>query len=71
MIAIAGTAGMMVDSILGSLWQAKYRQNNDITEEKTSTNSLIKGIGWLNNDGVNLLANMVVVGVLSLVLLYK
>jgi len=71
MIAIAGTAGMIVDSILGSLWQAKYRQNDDITEEKTSTNSLIKGFGWLNNDGVNLLANMVVVGVLTLVLLYK
>ncbi len=61
-IAIAGSSGMFLDSILGSLWQAKYEQNNDITEEKTSTNILIKGISWLNNDGVNLLANAIVVG---------
>ncbi len=60
-IAIAGTLGMIIDSILGSMWQAKYRQNEDITEEKTSTNILIKGISWLNNDGVNLLANVIVV----------
>lgn len=71
MIAIAGTVGMMIDSILGSLWQAKYRQNDDITEEKTSANLLIKGYSWLNNDGVNLLANMVVVAVLTLVLFTK
>lgn len=63
-IAIAGTLGMIIDSILGSLWQAKYEQNDDITEEKTSTNLLIKGYSWLNNDGVNLLANAIVVGLI-------
>jgi uncharacterized protein (TIGR00297 family) len=60
-IAIAGASGMILDSILGSLWQAKYQQNDDITEEKTYSNILIKGFSWLNNDGVNLLANVIVV----------
>jgi len=60
-IAIAGTLGMIIDSILGSLWQSKYKENDDITEEKTSTNQLIHGCSWLNNDGVNILANAIVV----------
>ena len=61
-IALAGSLGMILDNILGSLWQSKYKENDDITEEKTSTNQLIHGCSWLNNDGVNLLTNLIVVG---------
>ncbi len=62
LIGLSGTLGMIVDSILGSLWQSKYKENDDITEEKTSTNQLINGFSWLNNDGVNILTNVIVVG---------
>jgi uncharacterized protein (TIGR00297 family) len=61
-IGLAGTAGMVIDSILGSLFQAKYIKNDDISEEKTTNSILIRGFSWLNNDGVNLLANILIVG---------
>ncbi len=61
-IALAGSLGMILDSILGSLWQSKYKETDDITEEKTFTNQLIHGCSWLNNDGVNILSNLIVVG---------
>lgn len=61
-IGLAGTAGMVIDSILGSLFQAKYIKNDDISEEKTANSTLIRGFSWLNNDGVNLLANVLIVG---------
>ena len=61
-IGLAGTAGMVIDSILGSLFQAKYIKHDNISEEKTTNATLIRGFSWLNNDGVNLLANVLVVG---------
>lgn len=60
-IGVTGITGMIADSILGSLFQAKYIRNNDITEEKTGQTKLIKGFSWLNNDGVNLLANVLII----------
>ena len=56
-IGIVGAVGMIIDSLLGSLWQAKYAINNQVTEDANESNILIKGLPWLNNDGVNLLAN--------------
>ncbi len=35
-IALAGSLGMILDNILGSLWQSKYKETDDITEEKTA-----------------------------------
>jgi len=60
---------MILDSILVSLWQAKYFNNNQITEEKTVDNIMVNGFSWLNNDGVNLLANILVVGLVVFILM--
>ncbi len=66
LITIAGSTGMIVDSLIGSWWQAKYLSNNILTEEKGLGNILIKGKSWLDNDGVNLISNITVT--LSLIL---
>jgi uncharacterized protein (TIGR00297 family) len=57
-IGLMGFAGMLTDSILGSLYQAKYRdgsgQIHEIAEEGLT---LFKGKSFITNDVVNLIAN--------------
>ncbi len=65
LIAAVGFIGMLVDSVLGSLFQAKYKDsNNVITEIKTT--QLIKGYAWCTNDAVNILSNLLVITVFIL-----
>ena len=59
MIASAGIAGMIIDSLIGSLWQAKYLHQRVLTEEKNPGELPVKGKYWLNNDGVNLISNLI------------
>jgi uncharacterized protein (TIGR00297 family) len=57
-IATAGFAGMLLDSIIGSIWQGKYRdENGNLTEDHQSRTILVKGRAWLNNDAVNIISN--------------
>jgi len=60
LISVAGFTGMLLDSIMGSLWQAKYVKDDIISEEKTSHGKLIKGFVWMDNDGVNMLSNFII-----------
>ena len=54
-----GLIGMLLDSILGSKWQALWRQGEAWSE--VSSNSpqevLVKGLPWLDNHWVNFLSN--------------
>ena len=54
-----GFIGMLIDSILGSKWQALWRQGEALSE--VSSNSpqevLVKGLPWLDNHWVNFLSN--------------
>lgn len=59
-VAFAGMLGMFLDSFIGSAYQAKYISNHNVSEEKIEGSKLIKGINWLNNDGVNLISNIIV-----------
>ena len=59
-ICSAGVAGMLTDSILGSIWQAKYLYAGNITEDKSNKVTLVKGYSWLNNDGVNFISNLAI-----------
>jgi len=57
-VSILGTLGMFVDSLLGSMLQAKYSdRKGTFYEQHTEGLLLIKGYGRINNDAVNLLAN--------------
>jgi uncharacterized protein (TIGR00297 family) len=59
-IFCAGVAGMLIDSILGSIWQAKYVYAGNVTEDKNNNGTLVRGYSWLDNDGVNFISNLVV-----------
>lgn len=63
-VAVWGFVGMLVDSILGSLLQAQYRNDAGDITETGPRNQLIKGWHWCNNDVVNVL------GIAVTVLLY-
>lgn len=57
-ITLAGFTGMIADSILGSLMQAKYKAANGLLLEAPETGTyLFKGWRWCTNDAVNLLSN--------------
>lgn len=63
-IALAGFAGMLVDSVMGSLWQKRYRLASGLLAEylpegKMGTKE--KGLNWMTNDMVNLVSNVLTV----------
>jgi uncharacterized protein (TIGR00297 family) len=59
-ITTVGFVGMLVDSVLGSLFQAKYKDSsNCLTESKTD--QLIKGYSWCTNDLVNVISNIITI----------
>ncbi len=54
-----GLVGMLVDSFLGSKWQALWRQGDAWSEVSSSSPQevLVKGLPWLDNHWVNFLSN--------------
>ena len=54
-----GLVGMLVDSILGSKWQALWRHGDALSEVSSSSPQevLVKGLPWLDNHWVNFLSN--------------
>jgi uncharacterized protein (TIGR00297 family) len=72
-IVIAGFFGNIIDSIIGAAFQSQYKCTvcSRLTERKIhcgSKTELLKGIGWINNDAVNLGAG-ISGGILSLLFL--
>lgn len=59
-ICVIGILGMVTDSVLGSLLQAKYRNHyGSIVEEKNTY--LVKGYSWCTNDVVNVMSNAITI----------
>ena len=55
-IILSGFLSSLFDSILGDIFQGKYKnQSGEIIEVKEKDSVLIKGYSWINNDLVNLL----------------
>lgn len=60
LIALVGFVGMLVDSILGSIFQIKYLNSHKKIVETPEFDAVkIKGIWWCNNDVVNVLSNLI------------
>ena len=57
--------GMLLDSLLGALLQAKYDDGNGPRDAGTRQ---ISGLRWMTNDAVNLISNAVTVGLAMAVL---
>ena len=68
-VIIIGFIGMLIDSILGSLIQAKYLNNNIITESGKKE-ELISGFHWIDNDKVNFLSILITISVLLILKSY-
>jgi uncharacterized membrane protein len=54
-----GIIGMLVDSLMGSKWQALWKQGDNWSEiSGVNPNAqLVKGFAWLDNHWVNFLSN--------------
>ncbi len=60
-IAMAGFFGMLIDSIIGSYFQVKYKlENGNLTENALQSAKIARGYSWCDNDTVNLLSNLLV-----------
>lgn len=55
---IAGSAGSLADSLLGATAQAHYRDPSGAITEKPGE-ARVRGVAWMTNDAVNLLASLV------------
>jgi len=66
---LGGYCGSLFDSILGELFQAKYKTlKAEIVEVSTTAEDiLIQGIRWFDNNLVNFLSNVFIVGSFSAV----
>ncbi len=60
-IVISGFLGSVLDSILGLLFQAKYNRDGQITDIESG--DLAGGYRFITNDTVNILSNVIVVGI--------
>ncbi len=64
-IALTGFLGMLLDSALGSLFQAKYQDvaTGALSDAPGAGKKLVGGYSWMTNDVVNFLAILIGVGV--------
>ena len=59
-----GFAGMLLDSVLGSALQARYRDAGGVlTDRAGEDHVLVRGYSWMSNDAVNLASILVTVAV--------
>lgn len=70
MITLAGFSGMWLDSIIGALFQAKFRHADGLIREHPAPDAKkIQGLFWVNNDVVNVASNAAVTGIAALLLM--
>jgi len=64
-IILAGFIGMLLDSLLGSMLQAKYRDSTTsrLSDTPSEHGELVRGFSWMTNDLVNFLA--ILIGVIA------
>ena len=60
-VVATGMMGMLVDSCMGSRWQAMWKQGDNWTEISGAEpdGQLLKGLAWLDNHWVNFLSNAI------------
>jgi uncharacterized protein (TIGR00297 family) len=59
---VFGFVGMLVDSVLGSLLQGKYRNELGEISDEGSNEQLVSGYHWCTNDMVNWLSILITIG---------
>jgi len=63
-LVLAGFIGMLLDSVLGALVQARYQdpETGAITDVPVPGARLYSGVAWMTNDWVNLISNALISG---------
>ncbi len=72
-VAAGGFFGMLLDSLLGSMFQASYRNRAGERVEflkQEEKGELIKGLQRVDNDAINLISNMLLVILIAVFLLF-
>lgn len=69
-ISLAGFLGMLIDSIIGSAFQLKYKnpRTGDFSDTASAENTEHVGISWFTNDVVNLVSNLLGTSIFALFL---
>ncbi|MBU6342840.1 MAG: DUF92 domain-containing protein [Bacteroidetes bacterium] len=72
-VTFAGFFGMLLDSLLGACAQARYLRSGEdtISDQAMPDSVLYSGIRWVNNDGVNLISNVLVTALVWFLLIYN
>jgi uncharacterized membrane protein len=65
-VALSGFTGMLLDSMLGSWLQVKYRNENGQIGDTGI--HIVKGHERINNDAVNFISNLITIMLLWLVI---
>jgi uncharacterized protein (TIGR00297 family) len=61
LLMLLGFSGMLLDSIIGALFQARFKNSAGLSDDDTGKNvKLISGYRWMTNDLVNLSSNLIV-----------
>jgi uncharacterized protein (TIGR00297 family) len=64
-LSTLGFIGMLLDSIIGSVFQAKYLSSEGLSDEIGGKQSqLVSGYSWMSNDWVNLISNVLITAIL-------
>ena len=60
LVALAGVAAALLDSVLGATVQfrGRDRTTGEVTEERAAASERVSGLAWLDNDAVNLVASL-------------
>jgi uncharacterized membrane protein len=58
-----GVMGMLIDSIVGSKWQALYSDKSIFIETPKDGYTITKGSAWMDNDMVNILSNVMAIAI--------
>ncbi len=63
-ICLFGFVGMLIDSFLGAIWQTKYidSTSQNLYDTPAPNRQHHSGIVWMNNDLVNLMSNLIGLG---------
>ena len=71
-IILFGFLGMLLDSLLGSLLQAKYLDpaTNRLSDTPAENGELVRGYSWVTNDLINFLAILIGVTVFSYLMMF-
>ena len=72
LVTTFGTVGMLLDSVLGSVGQARYRSaDGQLRDTPDAASQLISGYAWMTNDLVNFLSIALTTAATWLLLAYR